>query len=128
MRSAHPVREWPSYFFERERDTLAAADAKRHDATTQAVALHRPCKPRRQDRARRADRMAMCDRAAFDIDDLFIELRLASNRDRGEGFVDLDPFDVLDGPAGQIYPGLSFLNSNRVCRARSTTSEGISGP
>ena len=55
-------------------------------------------------RAGGADRMAVRDRAAFDIDDVLGKPELAHDGegDRGEGFVDLDALDVADRPAGAL--------------------------
>jgi len=57
--------------FDRKRNALAAADAKRDNATLKPVAPHRVNKLGSQDCAGCADRMAVHDRAARDIDDLF---------------------------------------------------------
>jgi hypothetical protein len=55
---------------DRQRDTLAATDAERDDAAPQAVAPHRMDEARGQNRAGGADRMAMGDGAALDVDDV----------------------------------------------------------
>ena len=63
--------------FNRERDALAATDAQRDDAALEAVAPHGVNELRGQDRAGGADRMAVRDGTALDIDDIFGESELA---------------------------------------------------
>jgi hypothetical protein len=60
----------PSQGFQGKGDALAATDAQCHHAATQAVTAHRVQQPGYQHRARRADRVAMGDGAALDIDDV----------------------------------------------------------
>ncbi len=57
---------------------------------------------RGQHRAGGADRMAVRDRAALDIDDILAQAELARDHDRdgGERLVDLDALQVGDRPAG----------------------------
>src|SRR5215475_4121820 len=57
--------------------------------------------PRRQDGTGRTDRVAVGNRAAFDVDDVFGELELAqaSQRDRGERLVDFYTLNVRGLPA-----------------------------
>ena len=90
--------------FDRKRDALAAADAQRDDAALEAVAAHRVNELRGQHRAGRADRMAVRDGAALDIDDVFGQSELARDHD-GDGrerLVDLDALDGADVPAGAL--------------------------
>src|SRR5262245_59445058 len=91
----------PSERLEREGDALPAADAKRHAAPLQAVALHGMQQPRSEHRAGRADGVAMRDRSAFDVDQILRELELAqaSEWNRGERLVDLDSLNVGYLPA-----------------------------
>jgi hypothetical protein len=56
--------------FDGKRDTLTAADAKRDKAAREAVSTHRVDEFRGEHCTGRADRMAMGDGAAFDIDDV----------------------------------------------------------
>ena len=63
---------------ERQRNALAAADAQRDDAALEAVALHRMQQPRGQHRAGGADRVAVRDGAALDVDDVLGEAELAA--------------------------------------------------
>src|SRR5664279_5404158 len=60
--------------------------------------------PRGQDSAAGADRMAVGDSAALDVDDLFGEAKFAGycKRDGREGFVDLNAFDVAERPSGPL--------------------------
>ena len=58
---------------DRQGDALPAADAQRDDAALAAVALHRVDQSCRQHRAAGADRMAMRDGAALDVDDVLGE-------------------------------------------------------
>lgn len=57
---------------------------------------------RRQHRAGRADRVAMRDRAAFDIDDVRVQTEVLRdcNCYRRKRLVDLDALDIRDFPAG----------------------------
>src|SRR5690606_35421340 len=73
-----------------QRDTLAAADAERDDAALESVALHRMQQPRGKYRAAGADRMAVGDGAAFDVDDVLGEADFAKagEGDRRECLVD----------------------------------------
>ena len=80
---------------DRQRDALAAADAKRDQAASQTVAAHRVDQLGCQHCAGGTDRMAMGDGAAFDVDDVLGEPELARGNggDGGEGLVDLGTLD-----------------------------------
>ena len=82
--------------FDRQRDTLTATDAKRDQAAGQTVPAHRMDQLRRQHCTGGADRMAMGDGAAFDVDDVLGQPELASDNDCDgrEGFIDFDALDV----------------------------------
>src|SRR6476620_11790868 len=75
--------------FDRKRDALAAADAKSNQAALQAVAAHRVDQLGGQHRAGRADRVAVRNSAALDIDDFVGQSELArhDNGDRREGLI-----------------------------------------
>ena len=90
--------------FDGQRDTLTAADAKRDKAAREAVAAHRVDEFGGQHRAGRADRMAVGDGAAFDVDDVLGKSELAGNHDGdgGERLIDLDALDGADVPAGAL--------------------------
>src|SRR5690606_34163751 len=86
------------------RDTLSAADALRRKAERLAFALQQardlagdPC-------AGCAERMAKRDGAAIEIGFREINARLMNNGERlgGEGFVQLDDINILDGEAGAL--------------------------
>ena len=62
---------------DRKGNALAATDAQGHDTTLQPIPLHGVGEPRRQDRARRPDGMAVGNRAALDVDDVLGEAQLA---------------------------------------------------
>src|SRR5271168_5490192 len=89
---------------DRQRDTLAAADAERHDTAPQAVTTHGMNQSGCEDRAGRADRMAMRDRTAVDVDDVLGQAEFAhdSDDDCGERLVDLDPLDITELPARSV--------------------------
>lgn len=57
--------------FQRQRDSLPAADAQRNDSLIDPVPLHRMQQTSREHSARRADRVTRRDGAAFDVDDIF---------------------------------------------------------
>ena len=84
--------------FQRERNSLPSANAKRHDPAFQAIALHRMQQPCRENRASGPDRVAMRDGATLHIDYVLGEAKLTGdcNRDGRKGFVDFDAVDVLD--------------------------------
>ena len=81
--------------FDGERDALAAADAQRDQAALQTVPAHRVDKLRGQHCPGRADRVAVGDRAALDIDDLVGQSEFTSDadRDRRKGLIDLCPLN-----------------------------------
>src|SRR5271154_5122832 len=79
-----PTHSSPHYL-DRQRDTLAAADAEGDDASGQAIAAHGVDQPSREDGPGGADRMTMGDRPAFDIDDFFRQAQFARHRDRDRG-------------------------------------------
>src|SRR5215472_16112355 len=58
-------------------------------------------KARRENRTRRADGMAMRNRAAFDVDDVVREPELLRDCERhgSKRLVDLDAFDIAEYPA-----------------------------
>ena len=68
------------------------------------VALHGMQEPRREHRARRADRVSVRDRAAFDVDDVLGQTEVLRDGEGygSEGLVDLDALDVADLPAGPV--------------------------
>ncbi len=75
-----------------------------HSVTTPRLppaVLHRVQQTGRQHGAGCAYRMAVGDRAAFDIDDVLRELQLAlaGERDRGERLVDFDAVDIGHRPS-----------------------------
>jgi len=81
---------------------LAATDAQGHEASPQAVATHRMDQAGGQNGACRPDRVTVRDRAALDVDDVLRQAELARHDD-GDGrerFVDFDPLDVAEPPAG----------------------------
>src|SRR6266852_4729725 len=86
--------------FERKRDALPAADAEGDHAALQAVAAHRVDEAGREHGARGADRVAMRDGAALDIDDVGREAELARHGDDGGGAVDARRIAGGDGPVG----------------------------
>ena len=77
--------------FDRERDALAAADAQSDQTALQTVPAHRVDELGGQHRAGRADRVAVRNSAAIDIDDLVGQAELAcdDNGDRRERLIDL---------------------------------------
>src|ERR1700719_662506 len=87
-----------------ERDALAAADAQSHDAALETVAVHRVDEAGRQHGARRSHRIAMRNRASFDIDYILRQTELArhDDRDRRKRLVDLDAIDVGELPPGAV--------------------------
>src|SRR5262245_579260 len=89
---------------DRQRYALTAADAKRDKSARQAVAPHRVDQLSRQHCTGRADGMAMGDRAAFNVDDLFWQPKLASDNDGDgcEGFIDLGALNGANIPAGAL--------------------------
>ena len=89
---------------DRQRDALAAADAQRNQAALKTVAAHGMDELRGQHGSGRADRVAVGDGAAVDIDDLVrqSELTRDDDGDRGEGFVDLRAVDGADLPSGAL--------------------------
>src|SRR5262249_4112281 len=93
--------------FDRQCDALTAADAKRDEAACQTVAAHRVDQLGRQHCAGGADRMAMGDGAAFDVDDVLGEPEFASDNDGDgcEGFIDLGALDGANVPAGTLTAG-----------------------
>ena len=79
----------------------AAADAHRHEPVARAPPLHFIQEARRQLRAGAAQRMAERDRAAVDVEPIFVHRQLAKARQhlRGERFVQLDEVDVVQATA-----------------------------
>src|ERR1700727_3329350 len=90
--------------FNCERDALAAADAERDQAALQTVAAHRVDELGDEHRAGRADRVAVRNSAAIDVDDLVGQSELArdDNGDRRERLIDLRALDRVDRPAGAL--------------------------
>ena len=88
----------------RQRDPLTAADAQRHQSAPDTVSVHRVKEAGRQHGSCRTDRMAMCDGAALDIDDVLGEPEFPDERqdDRREGLVDLHALDVAERPTSAI--------------------------
>src|SRR5262245_32020518 len=89
---------------ERQRYALTAAYAKRDKTAGQAIAPHRVDQLSRQHCTGRTDRMAMGDCAAFNVDDLFWQPKLASDND-GDGCESFIDFGALNGaniPAGAL--------------------------
>src|SRR5262249_62173460 len=93
-------------------DALAAADAERDDAAIEAVATHGMDQLRGEYRPGGADRMAVGHRAAFHIDDIVGQTELARDhdRDRGEGFIHLDPLNRPTIPSRTLHPLFAPLN------------------
>src|SRR5260370_6953965 len=87
-----------------ERDALAAADAHRDDPAPEAIATHRMDEAGCQHRAGGTDRMAVGDRAAFDIDDVAGKSGLARNGDddRGAGLANLHPPPTSQPPTPPV--------------------------
>jgi hypothetical protein len=76
------------------------------EAALEAVAVQRVDQARGQDRAGGTDRMAVCDRAALDVDDVVRQTELPRDHDRNGSarLVDLDALEVADRPAGAARP------------------------
>lgn len=85
-----------------QRDALPAPDAERDQTPPKTIALHGMEQTGGQDRARRADRMAMCDRTTLDIDDILGQAQFTGHgdRDRGKSLVDLHALQIRYRPAG----------------------------
>src|SRR6185437_14301402 len=84
----------------RNRDTLADADAHGSQRPLAAALLHAVHRRHRKPRTAHAKRMAERDRAAMRVDEIGIfldaELTQASDTLRGEGFIELDQIEVGD--------------------------------
>src|SRR6202034_566624 len=91
--------------FDGKRDTLTAADAKRDKAAREAVSAHRVDEFRGEHCTGRADRVAMGDGTALDIDDVLRQSELAGNHDGdgGKGLIDLGALDGADVPTSALY-------------------------
>ena len=89
---------------DRKRDALTAADAQSDQAALETVPAHRVNELRRQHGSGRADRVAVRDGAAIDIDDLVGQSELArdDDGDRRERLIDLGPLDRVDVPSGAL--------------------------
>jgi len=90
--------------FDGQRDTLAAADAKRDKTARETVPPHRVDEFGGKHRAGRADGVTMSDSAAFDVDDVLGQSEFAGNHngDGRECLIDLDALDGVDVPAGPL--------------------------
>src|SRR5713101_8331754 len=89
---------------ENRGDALAAADALRGEGVALAFALQERRRLAGDARAGGAQRMAERDGAAVEIGPALVDAEFAhaGDRLRGEGLVDLDDVDVLDGEAGAL--------------------------
>ena len=85
-------------------DALAAADAQRDDAARKSVAPHRVDEFCREHRAGRANRMAVSDCAALDIHNVVGQAEFTRDHDGdgSESFIDLDPLNRANIPAGAL--------------------------
>ena len=113
--------------FDDQRDPLTAADAKRDQPARQAVAAHRVDQLGCQHRAGGADRMAMGDSAAFDVDDVIGQPELASNND-GDGrecFVDLGALNGTNVPTGALQGLLDRRYGSQSEHARFDCSDAV---
>src|SRR5258707_8173897 len=88
--------------FERQRDTLTAANAERDHAAADALSTHRVQEPRREHGSGCANRMTMSNSSAFDRDDVLGHAELLRNRERHgrESLVDLDALHICKLPSG----------------------------
>src|SRR3974390_484316 len=84
-----------------QSDALAAADAQCDQTALETVAPHRVNEFCREHRGRRANRVAVGDRAALDIHNIIGQPKFARNHDgdSGEGFIDFDTLDPANVPA-----------------------------
>src|SRR6185437_14196516 len=89
---------------EDRRNPLAAADALRRERVALAFALQKRGGLAGDAGAGGTERMAKRDGAAIEIGFRLVDAELAhaGERLRGEGFIDLDDVDVLDGEAGAL--------------------------
>src|SRR5215470_17335852 len=87
--------------FDREGDALPSADAKGDKAARETVAPHRVDELGRQHRAGGADRVAVSDGPALDVDDVLGQAKFPGDDDRDgcEGFIDLGTLDRANVPA-----------------------------
>src|SRR5258708_2924643 len=101
---------------DRQCDALAAPDAQSDEASGQAVAAHGVDQAGDEDSAGGADRMAVRDGPALDVDDLLLQAQFTRhhNGNGGEGFVDLDALDRADVPAGALQ---SLLHGGKSARS-----------
>src|SRR5258707_1172153 len=91
-----------------KRDALSTADAQSNDAALQPVAPHRVNEPGRENGAGRADRMAVRDGAALDIDDLLRQAEFACHHD-GDGrerLVYLEALHLIERPSRALERSL----------------------
>src|SRR5215831_17644772 len=112
---------------DRQRYALTAADAKRDKTAGQAIAPHRVDQLSRQHCTGRPDRMAMGDCAAFNIDDLFWQPKLASDNDGdgGEGFIDFGALNGANIPAGALQGLLNRGHGSQPEHARFDRSDAV---
>ena len=89
---------------ERQGDALTAADAERYDASPDAIALHAVQQTRRQNGTGRADGVSMCDRSAFDVDDILGKTEFLNDGqdDGGKRLVDLEALHVPELPTRPV--------------------------
>src|ERR1044072_5366239 len=90
--------------FEDRRQALADADAHRRDPVLAAAAAQLTDQGGGEASAGAAERVAEGDRAAVDVELLFVDAELAGAGEhlRGEGLVELDQVDLLEGETGRV--------------------------
>src|SRR5690349_4088120 len=90
--------------FDRDRRSLAAADAERRNAALEVLRLQRM--QQRHDQPRAGCPNGVAERAGATIDVELVarnpEILLRSHRDHGEGLVDLEEIDIADLPADLV--------------------------
>src|SRR6185295_7443227 len=91
-----------------------ATNAHGHHAVARLASFHLVQDRRRQLRAGAAERMAERDRAAVDVEPIGIDRQRAQAGEdlRGEGFVQLDEIDLVEGQAGELQRFLDRRNGS----------------
>jgi hypothetical protein len=108
--------------FKCEGNSLSAADAQSDYAAFQAVALHGMQKSRGQHRPGRANRMAVCNCAAFHIDNVLRKTEVLGHGN-GDGRKRLINFDALDVGSFPASARLT-LRCRRCGRSRHSFAHG----